>query len=329
MKNYRYQVGGSLKAADPSYVERQADTELYESLKNNEFCYILNSRQMGKSSLRVRIKHRLLQEGFCCAAIDITSIGSENTTPEQWYKGIASELWRGFNLLGAINFKQWWNEQEGISPVQRLSRFIAEVILTKVKSEKIFIFVDEIDSILSLNFSIDDFFAFIRYCYNQRAENAAYNRLTFALFGVATPSSLIQDQKRTPFNIGKAIELNGFEFREAQPLAKGLESIYNTKAVLKVILDWTGGQPFLTQKLCKFVLESKQQGEWERPEVGQIPSVLNPQSTPSFPDKNTKPSKSTQQVFREAKIAAIVQEKIIKNWESQDEPEHLKTIRNR
>ncbi|MEL7037288.1 MAG: AAA-like domain-containing protein [Cyanobacteria bacterium J06592_8] len=329
MKNYRYQVGGSLKAADPSYVERQADSELYESLKNNEFCYILNSRQMGKSSLRVRIKHRLLQEGFCCAAIDITSIGSENTTPEQWYKGIASELWRGFNLLGTINFKQWWNEQEGISPVQRLSRFISEVILTEVKGEKVFIFVDEIDSILSLNFSIDDFFAFIRYCYNQRAENAAYNRLTFALFGVATPSNLIQDQKRTPFNIGKAIELNGFEFREAQPLAKGLESIYNSKAILKVILDWTGGQPFLTQKLCKFVLESKHQGEWERPEVGQIPSVLNPQSTPSFPDKNTKPSKSTQQVFREAKIAAIVQAQIIDNWESKDEPEHLKTIRNR
>ncbi|WP_413160499.1 AAA-like domain-containing protein [Capilliphycus salinus ALCB114379] len=330
MKNYRYQVGGSLKVTDPSYVEREADSELYESLIRGEFCYVFNSRQMGKSSLRVRIKHRLQQEEFCCAAIDITSIGSENTTAEQWYKGIASELWRGFNLLGIVNFKSWWGEQEGISPVQRLSRFIEEVILAEIESQKIFIFVDEIDSILSLNFSIDDFFAVIRYCYNQRAENPIYNRLTFALFGVATPSNLIQDRNRTPFNIGKAIELHGFQFREAQPLAKGLEGkIKNPKAVLNIILDWTGGQPFLTQKLCKLVLEYAERGEWERPEVEKLSSVLNPPSTPSFPETTSKPSKSTQQIFRKAKIAAIVQKNILENWESQDEPEHLKTIRNR
>ena len=76
------------------------------------------------------------------------------------------------------------------------------------------IFIDEIDSVLSLNFPTDDFFTFIRACYNQRVDQPAYNRLTFALLGVATPSDLIQDKKRTPFNIGRAIELNGFEWHE-------------------------------------------------------------------------------------------------------------------
>jgi hypothetical protein len=111
-----------------------------------------------------------------------------------------------------------------------------------------------IDSVLSLKFNIDDFFAVIRDCYNQRAMKSEYRRLTFALIGVATPSDLIQDKRRTPFNIGRAIELTGFQLQEAQPLALGFEKkVSNPQEVLREILAWTGGQPFLTQKLCQLV----------------------------------------------------------------------------
>ena len=130
-------------------------------------------------------------------------------------------------------------------------------LLVHFPNEKLFIFFDEIDSVLGLNFPVDDFFAWLRFCYNQRAINPAYQRLTFAIFGVATPSDLIRDKKRTPFNIGKSIELQGFTLDKVQPLAQGLKVI-NQEAVLKEILKWTGGQPFLTQKLCKLVVSDSQ-----------------------------------------------------------------------
>ena len=132
MKDYSYQIGGSLTTDSPTYVERQADIELYQALKRGEFCYILNSRQMGKSSLLVRTFHRLQAEGFLCSAIDMTRIGSENITPLQWYKGILGDLWRSFNLIGQLNLKTWWQEQEEVSLLQRLSQFIEEILLARL-----------------------------------------------------------------------------------------------------------------------------------------------------------------------------------------------------
>ncbi|MEG4228268.1 AAA-like domain-containing protein [Microcoleus sp. N9_B2] len=304
MSKLEYQVGGSLAKNASTYVSRKADLQLYEALKTGDFCYVLNSRQMGKSSLLVRTLHRLKSQGYQCTTLDLTRTGSENITPLQWYKGVAAELWRGFNLLGKINLKTWWRDEEEVSLLQRLSHFIENILLVQFPQDKIFIFVDEIDSILGLDFPVDDFFALIRFCYNQRAINPEYNRLTFAIFGVATPSDLIADKNRTPFNIGTAIDLPGFTFEEAQPLLVGLEaSVNNADLVLKEILNWTGGQPFLTQKLCNIVVNISQQID--------IKLLTIPPGTEAFWVEN------------------LVRSRIIHHWPACDEPEHLKTIRDR
>ncbi|RCJ29266.1 hypothetical protein A6770_22720 [Nostoc minutum NIES-26] len=293
---YEYQLGGSLPINAPTYVRRQADSDLYEKLTKGEFCYVLNSRQMGKSSLRVQVMERLLSEGVACAVIDITAIGTADITPEQWYAGVIDTLVGSFNLYTTFDLNTWWEENGLLSPLQRLSKFIETVLLVEI-TEKTVIFIDEIDSILSLQFNLDDFFAVIRDCYNRRATQSDYARLVFALIGVSTPSDLIQDKRRTPFNIGSAIDLTGFQLSEAQPLAQGLAVVGNPEELIKAVLDWTGGQPFLTQKVCKLVLQY---------------------------GKDIK-----KEEFIAQSVEHLVRSHIIENWEAHDEPEHLKTIRDR
>ncbi|MDJ0621224.1 MAG: AAA-like domain-containing protein [Calothrix sp. MO_192.B10] len=218
-----YQVGASLQVDAPSYVRRQADEEFYQKLLAGKFCYVLNSRQMGKSSLRVQTMQRLQEQGTVCAAIDLTGIGK--VTQEQWYGGIVYNLSESCQLEDRFDFdwQIWWGKHQTIlSPVQCLNLFIEKVLLAKIQSP-IVIFVDEIDKVLSQDFSLDDFFALIRFFQNQRVDNPIFERLTFALLGVATPGDLINNKSQTPFNIGEAIELHGFKIDEVEPLIRGFK----------------------------------------------------------------------------------------------------------
>ncbi|MGD1701602.1 CHASE2 domain-containing protein [Dapis sp. BLCC M229] len=280
--------GGGLSANDPTYVLRKQDTELLEKLQAREYCYVFNARQMGKSSLRVRVMKKLRSQGGKCAAIDMTRLGDFSIEKQSWYEGFLRELFRGFGLTYTINYQDWIASCQNMTNIQRLALFIEEILFVNFPNQNIYIFLDEIDILVNLPFK-NEFLAFIRSCYNRRAddENVDYNRLNFCFFGVATPEDLIRDVEHTPFNIGYPIELTELTFEDGKVLTKGLiDVVEEPDVVLQKVFDWSGGQPFLTQKICQIIVDY---ADDDQPDVDKL-----------------------------------VEEHILTYWQEKDNPTHLK-----
>src|SRR5207253_498763 len=100
-------TGGTLRHDAPSYIERQADTDLYDGLSRGEFCYVLTSRQMGKSSLMVRTATRLRTEGANVVVLDLTAVG-QNLSVEQWYYSLLLRLGEQLHLEDALD--EYWTD---------------------------------------------------------------------------------------------------------------------------------------------------------------------------------------------------------------------------
>ena len=257
-------TGGTLRADAPSYVERAADHELLAGLLAGDFCYVLTSRQMGKSSLMVRTARKLRERGVRVVALDLTAIG-QNLTSEQWYAGLL--IHAGKQAGREDELEAFWDKHHLLGPCQRFFAGLQELLDAPGSGNGTpwVVFVDEIDAVRSLPFSTDEFFAAIREWHNRRGQEPELANLTFCLLGVAAPTDLVRDTRTTPFNIGRRIELTDFTEDEALPLAHGLERHIEddpgqlaaaARNLVRRVVYWTGGHPYLTQRFCAAVAEA-------------------------------------------------------------------------
>lgn len=250
-KSSIYTVGGTVQAGGGIYIKRKADDELLELCRQGEIALVLSSRQVGKSSLMVRTAQQLEADNIHSVIIDLSTIGTQ-ISQDEWYLGILNEISTTLGLRTDIF--TWWMDNAQLGPAQRLGNFFRDVMLQEMDGQ-IVLFFDEIDSTLSLSFT-DDFFAALRAVHNARSTTPEFKRLSFVLVGVATPSDLIIDNQRTPFNLGRRVELTDFTREEALPLAQGLGKY--PEQVLDWIFHWTGGHPYLTQRLCSELAKRQQ-----------------------------------------------------------------------
>jgi hypothetical protein len=260
-----YQVGGTLRADAPSYVERPADKQLLQLCCEGRFTYVLAPGQSGKTSLVVRTRQRLKEQGVSSVYIDLNTVGSEDVTAEQWYLSLVVEIRDQLDL--DVDFEAWWETKIGLSVVKRFSDFLRSEVIGRVDN-RVVIFVDEIDLTLRLRFAADEFFASLRALYNARAMYPNLGRLSFVFLGATVSSDFTSGIQRTVLDVSEQLELNDFvlDSENAKVLMQGLKprsflkrAFYwiagNPRPILERVFYWTAGHPRLTQELCKELKE--------------------------------------------------------------------------
>jgi hypothetical protein len=244
-------VGGAVNPRTSVYIIRPSDDELLELLERGEYCNVLCSRQMGKTSLLKRTRARLVERGYATAEIEVAGLLGSPKDADEWYQGLLDEIARQLRLT--VNVPDWWRTTSAVTANQKLIRFFREEVIAKVPGDKpVIIFLDEIDSTLKLPYT-DDFFVAIRAMYNDRASDPVNERIAFCLVGVATPNELIKERRTTPYNIGRTIELRDFD-----PDRDDFGPIYRLlcpdeakgEAAARAVIRETGGHPYLTLRVC-------------------------------------------------------------------------------
>lgn len=249
---------GSIPLDKPTYVPRAIDNNIRQAINEGRFCYLFTARDMGKTSLRVRLSEQLQSEGTVCTFADMSALGTNIISPDQWYYTYLFQVCRGLGLTSKL--KSWWREDTGTTPVDRVIEFFQTVVLKEVP-ESIVVWIDEAEAVLNLDenfFNTDDFFAIIRSLYNARTDNPELVRLNFVVMGISTPQELMKDIERSPFPIGKEFMLENITLEESEPLEAGLEYFdIDRRAFLQEVFYWTSGQPFLTQRICEAVVKGE------------------------------------------------------------------------
>lgn len=236
------------------YIERPADEELLLFIQRCEYTYVLAPRQTGKTSLLTRTLRKLTAQGYRCAKLDMGAFSFEGTAT-QWYLTMAREIAR--RLKQPTEFAESiFARYERRPVVQRFTYFLQEVL--RLSDKPLVIFLDEVESFLKMPSAVaDGFLTAIRSYVNERELTPLYRRLTFCLMGVCTPTELIQDERRTPFNIARGIALEDFAWKSVRdgflPLFSDQDAA--SEAALERIYYWTQGHPYLTHRLCKELLE--------------------------------------------------------------------------
>lgn len=273
--NLRFRAGGFVRDGE-FYLRRAADETLFQALSHGQDAVVVGSRLSGRTSLRVRMQHRLSAlrdaehpEGIRCCVLDLLAISRTNNE-EVFFFELVRELHRGLGLDGFPG--DFWNAHSQLSPSSRWLRLFTE--LPTLVSQPAVLLVDHLDMATELPQVIRELL--LDSLTTQRSQPSTVSgshSVCVCVFGSPAiwnvPSSSSSQQELTPgvFPIsekspiarkGKAmlrIELIDFSIEEASGLLPGLQTLGSaSERVFHELHTLSAGHPYLLQRLCESVV---------------------------------------------------------------------------
>ena len=225
---------------DDFYIEREADEQLKSIIDDmGRPASILVSRQMGKTNLLLHTKNIYEDKHNMFVYIDLSI--ADNDVRDCFRLIVDTAINTNLTIFEKAEIEINKIRKNNYAPKREHEHEL--LILLKEFKGKIIICLDEIDSMINFDFS-DQFFSQIRSIYfSGRTNYQEFKNLTYILSGVLEPSEIIQDSRKSPFNISEKVYLNDFSKDEYLKFIKKVDLKFLSNEHIDYIHEWTSGHP--------------------------------------------------------------------------------------
>lgn len=227
------------------YVERAEDARIAGAIKRGDYVVLTGARQTGKTSLLLRLRRQLLEEGHLPIYLDCSP--TRDGDEEAWYG----------HLRGAMMARLPTNNLRAPLPRMRdhldLRDALRQLSLELCPRKQMVILIDAV-SALPRDIA-EHFFGVVRTVFNERQTFPTLQRYIFVLAGAFIPGELARDQPSSSLNVASLIYTTDADRQGLARLVRNLERVGHAVSdeIVGRIYDWTGGHVYLTQRLCSIL----------------------------------------------------------------------------
>jgi GTPase SAR1 family protein len=210
---------------------------------------ILSSRQTGKTTLLYQLRHRLRPRGVGVALIDLAVVHDQSE--ERLYSYVARQLRSEFSA----NLPRGAEKKDIPLPTNSIEfrRFLLD-LARQVRAPRLVVLMDEVEAVPEG--VSDGFFGTWRSVFSSRRkeDEIAFEKYLLVLCG-ARELHRLTSGPNSPLNIAERIYLKDFDVNGVQVLVANFPrvGIGITPETAQSIYEYTGGHPYLTQKMCALI----------------------------------------------------------------------------
>jgi len=231
------------------YVQREEDSRVDACVRRGDYVALMGARQMGKTSLLLRLRRQLLDEGHVPIFVDLSPGKGEGR--EAWYGYFESAVREHLRRI-----------MPGISVPPIRDQFDFRSALQQIPSDlergrQIVFLLDEVGAVPSP--LAEPFFSTIRAVFSERAFFPEFKRCVFVMAGTFVPDKLIKDPDVSPFNIAHHVYMSDADPAGVEGLVHHLEVVGSTVPphAAERAFYWTDGHLYFTQRLCSVLQEGE------------------------------------------------------------------------
>jgi hypothetical protein len=235
--------GGALDVASKFYINRECDRVIELVLNQKNFTVAIKGpRQVGKSSLLIKMREAALKQGKHVAYLDF------QTFDEDAFADIRIFLMQfsatvSYELGLEDRVDNYWPSATGNK--KACGRYMKEHVLRQL-SAPLVLLLDEVDMVFHTSFC-NDFFGMLRAWHNERARGGEFSKLDIAIVTSTEPKLFISDPNQSPFNVAEPkLEPEDFTPSELEELNRRYRTPLDSKQVEDMFF-LLGGHPYLTR----------------------------------------------------------------------------------